>query len=248
MLHRIALLICSSLVADAAFALATVSLEIRDELPALSSRDSRPVEFQDSIAIGPATAYGYANLDTGVLRASAAAPTGSGKYSFAEARIEDTLTFDSGAAGTAHLDWSFDGNLSPYAGDAQSMAGLTVAINGAQRTYIITNASCMPISATACTEGTSIARTGSYSFDIGQMGTSILVALVAYPGSGGDADFSNTGRVFLRTPAGVGFTSGSGTFLANASPIPAIPEPNSHALMWAGVIAVMALWRRKHMR
>ena len=248
MFRNITVLSSSLLLANSVFAIASVNLEIRDTLPALSVQGSGLIEFQNSISIGSATAFGYSNLDTGILRASAVAPTGSLKYSFAEARFQDTVTFAPGSSGVAYLDWNFDGTLSPYAGDAQSTALFTVSVNGVQRNHVLTNASCIPIFATSCTEGTSIDQSGTFAFEIAGGGVSILVALSAYPGSGGTADFSNTGRTYLRTPEGVTYTSSSGTFLVNASPIAVVPEPSSYALLMVGLVGGIVLSRVKHTR
>ncbi len=56
--------------------------------------------------------------------------------------------------------------------------------------------------------------------------------------------FGNTARVGLHVPNGVSFTSDSGVFLTGASPVAPVPEPETWALMVAGLAVVGRTVRR----
>jgi hypothetical protein len=63
--------------------------------------------------------------------------------------------------------------------------------------------------------------------------------------TGYTADFASTARVYLSLPTGVTYTSGSGSFLAGATPIAAVPEPETYAMLLAGLGIVGAVTRRR---
>jgi hypothetical protein len=63
--------------------------------------------------------------------------------------------------------------------------------------------------------------------------------------TGYTADFASTARIYLSLPTGVTFTSGSGSFLAGATPIAAVPEPETYAMLLAGLGIVGAISLRR---
>lgn len=208
----------------------------------------RPIEASNAGAAGApgatASAASYGNLNTGVLRAAAYAAPATDYYirtTFATAQISDTISFHGGATGTAYLDWSFHGNLMTGGRprDHLTYGALQIHVSGRPDERFTLANYCVVTDPLHCSEGTQIASTGSIPIAITPRDFLIQVTLEARAAVADSAEFFNTARLYLRTPDGVTVTSGSGQFLAGASPIAAVPEPSSSALMLAGMAALL---------
>lgn len=62
---------------------------------------------------------------------------------------------------------------------------------------------------------------------------------------GAFVDFSNTAKMYVSLPDNVTFTSGSGSFLANALPLAPVSEPGELAMLLAGLGLIGAMARRR---
>jgi hypothetical protein len=64
--------------------------------------------------------------------------------------------------------------------------------------------------------------------------------------AGAQCDYGNTAKFrFVDLPSNVSFTSDSGVFLANMSPVSAVPEPETYTLMMAGLSLMGWVARRR---
>lgn len=211
-----------------------------------------------SLVLIDSSASGYANLDTGILRSKSTGPVaqpGSGFpdaqfSSQAAAQITDSITFASGFSGTGYLDWKFEGTLTAFAPPVHSATAALVINIGAtgENIYLADNPSFCAPGQSFCTTGTSINQTGTIPFQIspGTLQVSAFLQTVAFDGAA--ADFSNTGRLYLRLPTGITYTSNSGTFLADAQAIlPSVPEPATYSLLLVGLSCAACLKSRLSM-
>jgi hypothetical protein len=190
-----------------------------------------------------AVANSFADAATGILRSSATAVSALGGVTFestASSQIQDEIRFMGGFSQVAYLDYSFDGTivLSGENVPHSTFGRLLIEISSVGSTNLSLNpdpqAPC-PYQAT-CKVGTEIATTGSIPIVI-QAGAFVFnINLVALAQAGNTADFSNTARLYLRTPDGVSFASASGQFLATASPIPELPTA-ALSLIGLGIMA-----------
>lgn len=198
-----------------------------------------------------AVSTGFADLSAGVLKSSAQAIFIPG-FLYASAAYTgffDSVVFTSGFGQTAYLDYSFDGSLT-FAGNLvpQSTYGQMTVFAGGQS--VVARLFESDLCSFACGAGSaSVSKRGSMAFNISQNPLQLGASLDAYAQAGNMANFSNTGKLFLRLPDGVSFTSGSGVFLSQATsilPVAAIPEPSSYALMAFGLGLVAFQRARKH--
>jgi hypothetical protein len=243
-----------TIAASSAFADASVVIAITN--PTETDKITNdPVSTTASLVLSDSSAFGYANLDTGVLRSTSDGPPAQPASGFpaqqfstqSAAQIQDSVTFGAGASGTGYLDWQFDGTLSAFALPVHSAtAALALGVGGFGETvYLANDPTFCGGSQPLCFEGTSIHATGSIPFEIapGTMQISAFLQTVAFDGS--TADFSNTGMLYLRLPTGMAYTSGSGTFLQDAAPIVAtVPEPSPLIAMLLGLGLVARFGRR----
>jgi len=202
---------------------------------------------QTSGASGDSTGSAYASLAEGVLKDFAHATNaypGTPYAASSSSSIMDNVTFSGGVGQTGHLDYSFDGTLSlnptintPYATSGQMLVFIGSSFANLQLSAFQANCGQGTLFA-SCTVGTSVSKQGSIPFTItaGQM--SFGANLNAYAQFGNTAEFSNTGKLYLRTPQGVSFTSQTGSFLTNAVPIFAVPEPETYLLMLIGLVTI----------
>lgn len=189
-------------------------------------------------------AYAFADLNTGILRVigkSVYAPPYT-TTTDATAAITDTVTFSGGAGTTAFLDYSFEGTLGVIADAIPKSAFAQLSINistagGSASVYQTLSAYAANCgSGTNCVVGTSTTRTGTLAFQIyAGAPTGFTTSLNGDASIGNSFDFGNTAKFYLRVPTGVTYTSSSGSFLAAAVPITAVPEPSTSALLLAGV-------------
>lgn len=237
-----------------AWADAETSIDIRAKYTQEQVKsDSTPVQDTLTFSYGGGTGASYANLETGILRDYAVAPPRPSEadfsYALAQSRIGDVITFAPSASGTAYLHWSADGSLTAFDGASESSASMSIIVAGGtnriDETHAYTNFSCAPYNVTSCEAGTHFSQSGMVAFEIaGDNPIDIQAVLGTNPSDGGTGDFSNTGRLYLVVPAGETFTSASGVFLAEASPVTSVPEPASLSLLIEG----MALLAARRMR
>jgi hypothetical protein len=209
---------------------------------------------QVGVATDAGYAYAYANLNTGTMRVagnSVYAPP-SGTTADGNASISDIVTFSGGVGLTAFLDYSFDGTLGVVADAIPKSAFAQLSVNigtvgGSSSVYETLSAygaSCGV--GTNCVVGTSTSRTGSLAFQIfSGAPTNFTLGLNGNASIGNSFDFSNTSKFYLRLPAGVSYTSSSGSFLTAALPISAVPEPTLSALLLAGLGLIGAISKRR---
>lgn len=208
---------------------------------------------QASGASGDSTASAYASLADGVLRDVAHATNaypGTPYAASSSSSIMDAVTFSGGMGQTGYLDYSFDGTLSlnpaintPYATYGQMLVFIGSSFANLQLSAFQANCGQGSLFA-SCTVGTSVSKQGSIPFTITSGQMSFGASLNAYAQFGNTAEFSNTGKLYLRAPQGVSFTSQTGSFLTNAAPIIAVPESESYILMAIGLVA-LAFKRKK---
>ena len=248
MFTRAALSILLCLVAQAASAIAVVDTNVS----APDGKDVHadgPVTAQSTVTYQNGSASAFADLNLGVLKASA---IGSGDpsqrlgtyASTASPSFQDMITFSPGASGTAYLEYHFDGNLdapSAHTG-ADAYLGVTVGDVALRQIYLFDfpgiSSPCAPSTATyECTAGSSIDETGVLAFQIGADPINISAFLQVVAENGATANFSDTAGFYLMTPPGVSYTSGSGTFLSAAGPIitSPVPEPATYLLFLVGL-------------
>lgn len=235
--------------AASTLAQATVSVQLQttDGLgPLVTASSSANTEVEREIVDGLSNAYGYSNLVTGVSksRTFASAP---GLANVATASMTDIISFTSGYGGTAYLDWYFAGATDPglvYQNGA--VLQLNVTGNGVlnyELHALLSSGACTAIY-TTCSVGSSVVRTGSMPITIRTGDYSIQTALTT-TSFAGEVDFSNTVHLYLRLPAGAGFTSQSGQFLSAAPPISVVPEPSTITLLAFGIGSLFACGRRR---
>lgn len=227
-------------------------------LPRPSFVGSEDIQISGSVSDGGSTAQGSANLDTGLLRASAVSVGGGGIATSAQSVIAENFRFSTGASGTAFLDWSVDGSASADPSSLFSYGQGSLAFywvtpesaQGQELLYVYTTWAyiCDAIQVeTSCEIGNSFAAAGTLALSILPGDYTLQVALTTQAANG-TADFGNTARLHLRLPEGVSIESDSGTFLASAVPISAVPEPAAAALLLAGLGVVVLAGRRGRSR
>jgi len=221
-----------------------------------------PNHSSDNIAAGSASALGFADLSSGVLRAEATSAVGANASALATAIMRDDVTFSSNATGIGYLDFHWDGTLSSlaspsYGGALLSFGYLTVGIEGSvgagEYTDALYNAdvnqTCNGLGGFEyCSYGASIDQTGYLMFNLQPGVNTIQVDLVTSTLNGVTGDFSHTANIDLRLPPGVTYTSASGDFLSTAtpivSPVSPVPEPGTYLLMLAGFGSIFGVTRR----
>ena len=213
-------------------------------------------------AYGPTVARAAASLEQGTLRATAnsyTGPTNQGEVMFSFAQMRDMITFHVAGGGAAEVQvlTHVDGTVSAN-GVSSAVSSLTSYLRlgdgGYQYSasgYIDGQHAPPSIVLSGFTGGivrdptfTNANYTG-YDFSGHTTVTDGLVLpldiwLQVRADSGMTADFGNTARFSLGLPAGVTMTSASGVLLTAA-----VPEPQSWALMLAGLAAVGWLARRR---
>ena len=207
-----------------------------------------PVVAIGSLVLSDSSAAGYANLETGILRSESIGPPiqpglgyPDGQFSSqSAAQIVDTITFGAGASGTGFLDWHVDGTLTPAGNPFPSATtSLVLGVGGTGETDYFTDSTGLCVPSATCNFGTSFNKTGAFAFTIAPGSFQISAFLQTEAFDGAIANFSNTGTFYLRLPGGVTYTSTSGVFLTEATPIfpgvPAVPEPSSYALLLGGL-------------
>lgn len=224
-------------------------------------------QVQPPVVRGPVTATAQAGLpsDAGYAHASANLAagtlrvTGTSVYAppfatttDASAGISDTITITGGAGQMGYLDYSFDGSLGvvndniPKSAFAQLNVYIATVATASSRYETLSAYSGNCGSGTNCVVGTSTARTGTLAFQIySGAPTFFQLSLRGTASVGNSFDFGNTAKFYLRLPTGVSYASASGSFLAAAAPITAVPEPTSAALFLAGVAVLGFVARQR---
>ena len=238
---------------NSTYAAVVSSLAVGGGVPTVSSQ-SNAISVEDQLSVGASGAYAYGNIGLGILRATA-----SGDNAGSMAQFNDYVTFNSGANGVGYLDWVFSAKVSPGIVGTQPLGpasvGLYMQVDSAVESYLLTNGFC-PVGFTSCASErggtTSFTKVGSIAFNIAPGPFYISAKLSGGASSGGWMDASNTGRFFLRTPEDVSYTSQSGAFLINATPVNATPvsEPGTSVLLMCGgmLLLVSHSRRTRHFR
>jgi len=247
-------------------ALATVQIHgaLVDGLSSLQSTEVRPVSHSLSLTRNRTSVTATGDLSTGVLRAVAISRTESGapndlSVAAIDVTVSDLVTFAQGASGTGYFDWGFDGSFdfapdkpAPYSGGGAylnfNLTPPSGGASGARLATVTPDSECSGAPAPYCVTGpflhTEVAMRGSLPFEIRPGTFTLGFSLGAYVRGGDIADFGNTTYLYLRLPAGVDFTSGSGVFLANALPVPPpVPEPSTALLIVCGGLGLVATRR-----
>jgi hypothetical protein len=246
----------ASIGTTAALAAATANAYVTDErVPSVIPPAASGAVFASQSGTGADGAYAQATADAsaGTLRTVAQAGL-NGPYiipASADASISEAILFSGGFGQTAYLDYSFEGSIALAGAEYPQAAFAQLAINigtifGGGTTYETLSAfagNCGP----GCEVGTFTSRTGSIAIPIAEGGANIAMSLLTFATYGNLVDFSNTAAFYLRLPEGVTFTSQSGRFLADATPIftTAVPEPETYALMLAGLAMIGVVRRRR---
>ena len=179
--------------------------------PIVNSTPTSAIVVEDQISgVGPALAYGYANLSKGILRAKAFSGNGSSDGASSRMQFFDYITFNSGASGTIFLDWILSASVAPdnlYQG-VGSYAAIYMQVNSHAEAHGLTSRFCSSsLGLDTCVSDRSgvigYAKTGTIGVPIIEGQNYISVRLAASATGGGWADASNTGKVFLRLPDGV---------------------------------------------
>ena len=259
-------LVCAAtlaLAAGDAWADAKVELTARDdaEAPPATFLGSSPISLQHTISAGSSSAFGSADLSAAVLKANdvSGLPFVPGDTVFSNTLAQsnvsfnDTFIFTSGFGGTAFLDWSFDGTITtnPDKG-VVSFSGaqfsIDLRLDGLDHSfvsYLLQNGDACPVGPTFCTIGSAVMATGSLPILIAPGSFLVQTTLVSGAVLGDVADFDQTARLFLRLPDGAAIQSASNQLFATATPIAAIPEPESIVLMLVGLGAIAGVVRRR---
>jgi len=203
-----------------------------------------------------ADAYTAANLADGTLRVHAQGGTvyvgQGGEGAVANARFVDGLHFNiAGAAADAvtaiGVHYLLEGHV-VSGGFASGIADMTTSFDfgNAGIGVIAVGRGFTPLTITAHSERgwasfsysaldpTHVAFDGIYNL----LGSTQTLGIGAYLGAGAafaDLDYGNTLRVSFTLPGNVSYTSDSGVFLSAASAVTPVPEPETWALMMAGL-------------
>jgi hypothetical protein len=230
----------------------------------LTAGDDTNVEYAPALAVPPevaattsldfdgATAYGYANASTGILRGYATPATGISGFAYSSDTIEDSVLFSAGVGEAAAITYHWDGDLDPYSGQLYiAEATLGIGIYYADGTSLTQNydleaTSCFTgvHSTDICTIGTSIDETRSLPFVIKPGYTTIGLSLFLTAADGQSVNFSDTAAFNLVLPAGVSYASSSGEFLETAAPLSSVPESSTLTLLLVGVSTCFGVHRR----
>src|SRR4051812_37073407 len=204
-----------TLSAATCFANVRLSLEAAGDTGAFpwpSFDGSEDIEIERSVSDGGSLAYGYANLDTGILRAYASSSVGARVPTSGAAVIEESFSFTGQISGRAYLDWSFDGAFTLnsdklFHGISFGVMIFNVILPGGsaqQQVHVLASSRCdLFADFTSCLEGDSVATHGSIELPVveGEYFLEVPVLASAIPGE--TANFANRARLFLRTPENV---------------------------------------------
>jgi hypothetical protein len=225
----------------------------------ISLTASDPVSIERSISNGGSSAFASGSLATGILRSASVAAVPTSQFTDTRANanllLTDTFSFSPGAAGTAFLDWGFDGRLftnpNKFGVNAFSSGTLDIAlfpIFGGSPIVIkaqLTNAATCQASTDFCSQGETVALRGTLQVPIIPVGYRIDVNLSAGSLWGDEANFGNTSYLYMRLPETVTLNSGSGNFLTAAAPVPEVPEPATSLMLLAGVAILITRVRSR---
>ncbi len=192
--------------------------------------------------------YAFVDAASGILKAKALSDLtldplyGYVGVSQAAATISETFSFQNFNTGQfSTLKYSFHGKL-----------GLgPIGVSSSDDAYgylniIVTNAFNAKVMKTMCIGGSLFGNTcqgtgeifndGAFQIPIYSGDYKIEITLYAQSVKGNKVELNNTARLFLELPSGVTITSDSGSFLANASPV---PEPQTNAYFIFGLLVIV---------
>ena len=223
--------------------------------------------FRDGPSDGAfADAYTAANLADGTLRVHAQGGTvyvgQGGEGAVANARFVDGLHFNiAGAAADAvtaiGVHYTLEGRVvaGGYASSDEDMT-TSFGFGNAGIGVLAAGRGFSPFAITSHTERgwasfsysaldpTHVAFDGIYNL----LGSTQTLGIDAYLSAGAafaDLDYGNTLRVSFTLPGNVSYTSDSGVFLSATNPVTPVPEPETWALMLAGLGLTGHLARRR---
>lgn len=223
--------------------------------PKVDARSDPTTVSEYSIASGGSRASAFVSLSKGTLRASSYSDAGQFASAVAAITISDTVTFSSGFGGTAKLWWGLSANISPNAGfwDGDiSYASLIYqvrsrAIGNVWGGYTLRNSSEIPCDRPCEIYPSGVVATfqqyGFFTWEITPDPVSFALGLSAVAhGNSEWVNANNTGLFYLELPTGANYSSQSGAFLVDASPI---PEPSGLWLAALGVVGINLLFARR---
>lgn len=220
-----------------------------------------PLLATQTLTIAGATSTGAVDTSGGFLKSFAEAPrpvsVGSLEqyiYVNTSATLQDSVTFAGAATFSGHLQITFIGQLSTsdfiglFPSDnsfARGAIGANVNYGGTSTSQSIAIASdCQSSGPPDCVVANSTRTEFLVPFSVTAVSREVNFQLTlntqAYLGA--TSNFGQSAYLrLLDVPDGVTFTSGSGQFLSNPVPIPAVPEPATSLLLLAGLVAVASL-------
>lgn len=218
--------------------------------PTVSDQVSNPIFVHpNEVSIGSSRAWSAAHLQQGYLRVATTSDDGPSSLAYASASFSDRITFTPASYGqSVRLHWAFYASLSANLGGGvdETFTAIQIVAGSARMSHAISNGRFCVRGYDYCNSfpsGTVVpfGTTGTIEWTTSPGPLDVFAGL--YSGAYGyreSADASHTALFYLEVPAGVVYTSESGVFLANASPV---PEVNAGLMIGMGLL-ILLLHRR----